>query len=165
MAAGSWQAQTRGNEPRSRQHIIGERNITTSISEETGTAPATATGAQPRPTKKARVGARRADVAPAKGKLGKNATPPKKAAKAPKTSKAAPEAPKAKGTREGSKTAQILELLKRPGGATLQELMAATEWQPHSVRGFISGTLGKKMGLAVESAKSDKGERTYAIKS
>jgi len=43
--------------------------------------------------------------------------------------------------------------------------MAATEWQAHSVRGFISGTLGKKMGLTVESAKSEKGERTYSLKS
>ena len=59
---------------------------------------------------------------------------------------------------------RILELLKRPGGGTLQELMAVTEWQPHSVRGFISGTLGKKMGLTVESAKSEKGERTYCVK-
>jgi Protein of unknown function (DUF3489) len=46
-----------------------------------------------------------------------------------------------------------------------QELMAATEWQPHSIRGFISGTLGKKMLLAVDSAKSENGERTYSLKS
>jgi hypothetical protein len=58
-----------------------------------------------------------------------------------------------------------LELLKRPGGATLQELMATTEWQPHSVRGFISGTLGKKMGLTVESAKREDGKRSYSLKS
>ena len=55
-------------------------------------------------------------------------------------------------------------MLKRPGGATLQQIMAATEWQPHSVRGFISGTLGKKLGLAVESAKGENGERTYSLK-
>jgi len=122
-----------------------------------------ATNEKPKATKKPRVSARRADVAPAKGKSGKKATPPKKAAKAPKTAKA--EAPKPKETRAGSKTAQILELLKRPGGATLQELMAATEWQPHSIRGFISGTLGKKMGLNVESAKGENGQRTYSLKS
>jgi hypothetical protein len=88
---------------------------------------------------------------------------PKSAKRADKPAKAA-EAEKP-AARQGSKTAQILELLKRPAGATLQELMAATEWQPHSVRGFISGTLGKKLGLTVESAKSEDGKRTYSLKS
>jgi hypothetical protein len=41
--------------------------------------------------------------------------------------------------------------------------MKATDWQPHSVRGFISGTLGKKMELEVESVKGENGERTYSI--
>jgi hypothetical protein len=68
-------------------------------------------------------------------------------------------------SREGSKTAQILELLKQPGGATLKAIMTASEWQAHSVRGFISGTLGKKMGLSVTSTKADNGERTYSINS
>jgi hypothetical protein len=48
-------------------------------------------------------------------------------------------------------------------GVTLAELMAATEWQAHSIRGFLSGTLGKKMGLTVESSKNGLGERTYRI--
>jgi len=139
--------------------------MTTSTTTKTETAQATNESAEPKASKKARVPARGAHVARAKGKSGKKATPPKKAAKAPKSAKAAPEAPKAKGTRAGSKTAQILELLKRPGGATLQELMAATEWQPHSLRGFISGTLGKKMKLTVESTKGENGQRTYSLKS
>jgi hypothetical protein len=63
----------------------------------------------------------------------------------------------------GSKTATMLQLLRRPGGAALAELMAATEWQAHSVRGFLSGTLRKKMGLKVESAESVAGERRYSI--
>ena len=42
--------------------------------------------------------------------------------------------------------------------------MKATGWQAHSVRGFISGTLGKKMGLKVASAKAEDGERSYSIK-
>jgi Protein of unknown function (DUF3489) len=67
------------------------------------------------------------------------------------------------GARVGSKTATVLELLRRSGGATLNELMAATEWQAHSVRGFLSGTLRKKMGLEIESAKSAAGERRYSI--
>jgi Protein of unknown function (DUF3489) len=65
--------------------------------------------------------------------------------------------------REGSKTEMVLNLLKRREGATLKELMAATKWQAHSVRGFISGTLGKKMGLKLESGKSADGERRYSI--
>ena len=48
-------------------------------------------------------------------------------------------------------------------GATLKELMKATGWQAHSVRGFLSGTLGKKMGLALESSKGKDGERFYKI--
>ena len=72
-------------------------------------------------------------------------------------------APKAQGPREGSKTVQVLELLKRPGGATSAELMAATGWQAHSVRGFLSGTIGKKMGLALVSAKREDGTRAYSL--
>jgi hypothetical protein len=40
----------------------------------------------------------------------------------------------------------------------------ATGWQPHSIRGFLSGTVGKKMGLAVSSTKAEDGERTYSVK-
>jgi hypothetical protein len=42
--------------------------------------------------------------------------------------------------------------------------MKATGWQPHSVRGFLSGTVSKKMGLAVVSTKAEDGERTYSVK-
>ena len=60
--------------------------------------------------------------------------------------------------------AKILDLLRRAGGATAKELQTATGWQPHSVRGFLSGTIGKKMGLTVTSSKSEDGERSYSIK-
>ena len=53
----------------------------------------------------------------------------------------------------------------RSAGATLHDLMKATNWQAHSVRGFLSGTLRKKMGLAVTSTKSADGARSYALKS
>jgi hypothetical protein len=136
--------------------------MTTSITQETGTAPATATGAQPKPTKKANVAKRARHVAPAKAKSGKKATPAKKA---PKGAKGAKPAKKESSARDGSKTAQILDLLKRSGGATAKELMKTTGWLPHSVRGFLSGTVGKKMGLTVTSTKGEDGERTYSVKS
>ena len=66
--------------------------------------------------------------------------------------------------RDGSKAAEVLGLLKRPDGVTLKELMKATSWQAHSVRGFLSGTVGKKMGLTVTSTKAEDGERTYSVK-
>jgi hypothetical protein len=65
---------------------------------------------------------------------------------------------------EATKADQILALLRRPSGATLQSITKATGWQAHSVRGFISGHLVKKMGLRVKSFRRD-GERVYAIKS
>jgi hypothetical protein len=86
----------------------------------------------------------------------------KKAARAKKTPKVAQNAT---APREGSKTTKVLELMKREGGVTLKQIMAATDWQAHSVRGFISGTLGKKMGLTVVSTKGENGERTYSIQS
>jgi Protein of unknown function (DUF3489) len=108
-----------------------------------------------KPNKKASRRAQRAPVAPKKGKSGKKATPAKKAPKGAK---------KAAGARDGSKTAKVLDLLKRDGGATAKELMKATGWQSHSVRGFLSGTVGKKMGLTVVSTKGEDGERSYSVK-
>src|ERR1019366_6299922 len=96
---------------------------------------------------------------PAKAKSARKATPAKKALKG-RTEPAAAKVPVA---RPGSKTTKILDLLKRPGGAIFKELMKATGWLPHSVRGFLSGTVGKKMGLTVTSAKTEDGERTYAV--
>ena len=82
---------------------------------------------------------------------------PKKA----KAAKAATAKDAAPATRDGSKKAIVLDMLKRPDGATLADIMSATAWQAHSVRGFISGSLGKKMGLTVESFKRPDGVRAY----
>ncbi len=70
----------------------------------------------------------------------------------------------ATGARQGSKTAKVLDLLKRSGGATLHDLIKATSWQAHSVRGFLSGTLRKKMGRALTATKGEDGARSYAVK-
>jgi hypothetical protein len=55
-------------------------------------------------------------------------------------------------------------LLKRAGGVSAKELLKVTGWQPHSLRGFLSGTVGKKMGLTVTSTKGEDGERNYSVK-
>jgi hypothetical protein len=89
---------------------------------------------------------------------------PQAAPVAPKQGRAAKETTQPKDAREGSKKAIVLELLRRPEGATLQEIMSITGWMAHSVRGFISGGLGKKMGLPVESVKTPEGARAYRIK-
>jgi hypothetical protein len=88
---------------------------------------------------------------------------PQAARRKAKPARMVPRAKKPVTTRGGSKTAQILDLLKRPGGATLKELMKATGWQAHSVRGFLSGALKKKMRTPVESLKKGDGDRTYRI--
>jgi hypothetical protein len=100
------------------------------------------------------VGAQAPDVAPAPTESSKKAARAKKAPKA---------APAANETRAGTKSAIILELLKRPDGVTLQELMTATSWLKHSIRGYIS-TMQKKTGLTVLSVKTEDGGRRYSIK-
>jgi len=93
-------------------------------------------------------------------------TPEKKEEK--KAEKAAPKAKKAAksqesaGPREGSKTAQVVAMLQRKGGATLEEIMEKMGWQKHTVRGFMAGAM-KKAGYTVESFKSEAGARSYRI--
>jgi uncharacterized protein DUF3489 len=128
----------------------------TSITEQTAPTPAPA---ETKATTKPRVGPRRPHVATPKPKPGKKATAAKKAPTA--RIKAQPAKP---GARSGSKTAKILEMLSRPGGASAKELLKATGWQAHSLRGFLSGTVGKKMGLALASTKGEDGGRVYALK-
>jgi hypothetical protein len=130
------------------------------ISAETANAPAAAPAEPPKLSKKPRVAAQPTDVAPSKARSGRKANPAKKAnkdatlAKSPK---------KTAGARTRSKTAKVLDLLKRSGGASLQELMNATGWQAHSVRGFLSGAVGKKRGMTVTTTKSADDERRYSV--
>ena len=62
-----------------------------------------------------------------------------------------------------SKTDELIKLLRKRGGASLAELQKATGWQPHSVRGFLSGTVKKRLGHVLLSKKSADGVRRYVI--
>jgi hypothetical protein len=127
--------------------------------------------------KAAAVAAQGANVAPEKSPAKKGASLKKGAPKAKKAAKAAKPGNKAKpdakagktaakaarkaaAPRAESKGAKILEMIARAKGATLGEIMKATDWQAHSVRGFIS-TASKKHGVKIESAKNEAGERVY----
>ena len=99
--------------------------------------------------------------APAKKRAGGTKRRAHAASSKAKPDRKAPRTQKAATARHGSKTAKILDLLRRPGGATLQELMKATNWQAHSVRGFLSGTVAKKLGIPVESSLRADRERVY----
>src|SRR6266540_3601050 len=65
-------------------------------------------------------------------------------------------------TRANSKQARVLGLLSRSSGATIATIMHSTGWQPHTVRGFFAAVVRKKLGLRLESEKTD-GERVYRI--
>jgi hypothetical protein len=80
--------------------------------------------------------------------------PTKVAAKSDKAIKSAPVSK--------TKLGQLETMLRRPDGATINQLSKALDWQPHSVRGAMSGTL-KKRGLAITSEKKEKGDRVYRI--
>ena len=69
--------------------------------------------------------------------------------------------PQADGKRP-SKQEKVIEMLRRPEGATVDEVVRATGWQRHTVRGVFSGTLKKKLGLTLASAKEERG-RVYRI--
>ena len=86
---------------------------------------------------------------PAASKTNKKTPPKKRAAQPP-------------SVRPGTKKAAILSLLRRPKGVTLKELMTATKWQAHSVRGFLSGTVGKQMKLKLDVLDRN-GERAYHL--
>jgi hypothetical protein len=74
-----------------------------------------------------------------------------------------PKASSGSRTREGTKQAQLIDMLKSRAGATIDEIVKAMKWQPHTVRGAIAGALKKKLGLKVTSEKVDGRGRTYRI--
>ena len=104
-----------------------------------------------------------APVAPHAPDVAPEAAPAKtKVARAKKTPKTATEP---STPREGSKTSQVIAMLKREGGTTLEEIMAEMQWLKHTTRAMLSagGSLTKKHGLVITSEKVD-GKRVYSIK-
>ncbi|EPX82948.1 MULTISPECIES: DUF3489 domain-containing protein [Alphaproteobacteria] len=73
-------------------------------------------------------------------------------------------APKTRTPRTGTKQAKLIEMLRADGGATIDEIVAALEWRPHTVRGALAGALKKKLGLTITSEKIDGRGRVYAIR-
>ncbi|CUH39327.1 hypothetical protein JSE7799_02051 [Jannaschia seosinensis] len=71
--------------------------------------------------------------------------------------------PKVRRSRSGTKQERLIEMLRAEGGATLNEIVAATGWQPHTVRGAMSGALKKKLGLQVSSEKIEHRGRVYKL--
>jgi hypothetical protein len=93
------------------------------------------------------------------------ATPKRKSAKKAKPAKKTARAEKAAAkpkTERANKKAEVITMMKRAKGATLPEIIKATGWQPHTVRGFVS-ILGSKGGEKIDSSKNAAGERTYKI--
>lgn len=142
-----------------------EKTMTTSeTSRATEAAAAAEQGAKvaPQPSTSKKAGTRKID-APKASRGGKAATSRKQPTTAMRRQAKREHAKTGAVVRAHSKKTVVVDLLCREAGATLGEIAKVTGWQNHSIRGFISGTVGKKMGLAVDSTKSDGGERTYKI--
>ena len=90
----------------------------------------------------------------ARHKAAKKAKPVKKRAATKKVP--------AKDTERAIKKAEVIALMKRAKGATLAEIIKATGWQAHTVRGFLAGVVRKKLDLTLQSEKAE-GERTYRV--
>ncbi|CAH0443514.1 DUF3489 domain-containing protein [Ralstonia pseudosolanacearum] len=91
------------------------------------------------------------------GALGLEAPQPEEAAAEPDAPRKVPRA------RENSKQAKVIEMLRRPEGATVSQICQETGWQAHTVRGAFAGTFKKRLGLAITSHKPASGERVYRI--
>lgn len=72
-------------------------------------------------------------------------------------------APKTRTPREGTKQASLIAMLRAPDGATIEEIGAALQWVPHTIRGAMAGALKKKLGLEVTSQKVEHRGRVYRV--
>ena len=90
-------------------------------------------------------------------------TPADAGAKPARSGKAGKSKPKARGTRADSKQAKLIAMLKTARGATIDEIVKALDWQPHTVRGAMAGALKKKLGLSITSEKVEGRGRVYRI--
>jgi hypothetical protein len=68
-----------------------------------------------------------------------------------------------RGKQPQTKTAALMALLARKEGASLEELRSASDWQPHSLRGFLAGTRKKMPGVSLSSEKPENGPRRYRV--
>jgi hypothetical protein len=84
--------------------------------------------------------------------------------KSPRKRQAGKSKERSSRTRASSKQVQLIEMLKRPEGATIQEIVAKLKWQAHTVRGAFAGALKKRLGLKVESEKVEKRGRVYRLR-
>lgn len=75
-----------------------------------------------------------------------------------------PAGAKVRKTRDGTKQAILIAMLRAPEGATIQQIVETTNWQAHTVRGTMFGALRKKFGLEITSAKIEGRGRVYAIR-
>ena len=73
-------------------------------------------------------------------------------------------APKQRKTRDGTKQAAMIAMLRRREGATIEELITTTQWQSHTIRGAMAGALKKKLGLEIASEKVEGRGRVYSIR-
>ena len=146
MIARGWleevEANLRRGEPMWRE--TGDGHGTTLVATDAGLA---AIGIEPEDTNTAPVGATDAPTDEA----------------APDTPTETETAPKARTPREGTKQATLIAMLRAPEGATIEEIMAATGWQSHTVRGAMAGALKKKLGLEVTSEKVEGRGRVYQL--
>jgi uncharacterized protein DUF3489 len=109
-------------------------------------------------SEEAPAGAAEPDTAPTSGEAGAAGEGPGEVAEAGTAAPPAASAPEAQPAgkptpRAGTKQALMIEMLKRPEGATVEQIAAATGWQHHTIRGAISGALKKKLGLTVEATR------------
>jgi hypothetical protein len=124
-----------------------------------------AIGIEPAPETSARDSAGEPAAGAAPGAVtGRIEPAPKKRGRPRKAAPTGADVSPAPKTRDGTKQAQVIAMLSRREGATIAQIVKATEWRSHTVRGFFAGALKRKLGLEVTSEKVEGGQRVYRLK-